>query len=151
MLNRESMEETGSKAWLNGAAYGMASGTAQLPYALLRYYHQLGLSDAEVLLLIQLFGFRQVEFNEFPTLEELATRMGLAPEGIARMLQRLMRDGYIHIDEHRDEERDIQYERYDLHGLYAKLAGCTAEELAVARKQQQDSNALRPEIGRAHV
>ncbi|MBT2283894.1 DnaD domain-containing protein [Paenibacillus polymyxa] len=137
------MEDTTSKAWLDGAAYGMTSGTAHLPYALLRYYHQLGLSDAEVLLLIQLLGFRQAEFNEFPTLEELAARMGLAPEGIARMLQRLMRDGYIAIDEHRDEERDIQYERYDLHGLYAKLAACTAEEVAAYRAEQLSSNTAR--------
>ncbi|PAD28427.1 MULTISPECIES: DnaD domain-containing protein [Paenibacillus] len=135
------MEETGSKAWLSGVAYGLTSGTAQLPYALLRFYHQLGLSDAEVLLLIQLLGYRQAEFNEFPTLEELAGRMGLAPEGIARMLQRLMRDGYISIDEHRDEERDIQYERYDLHGLYAKLATCVAEDTAAARQQQMSMTA----------
>ncbi|MBB6022620.1 DNA replication protein [Paenibacillus sp. JGP012] len=139
------MEDGASKAWLSGAAYGMSSGTAQLPYALLRFYHQLGLSDSEVLLLIQLLGFRQAEFNEFPTLEELAGRMGLAPEGIARMLQRLMRDGYITIDEQRDEERDIQYERYDLHGLYAKLAMCTADEAAHARSEQLRSNALRPD------
>ncbi|WP_347384355.1 DnaD domain-containing protein [Paenibacillus pabuli] len=130
------MEETGSKAWLSGVAYGLTSGTAQLPYALLRFYHQLGLTDSEVLLLIQLLGYRQAEFNEFPTLEELAGRMGIGPEGIAKMLQRLMRDGYISIDEHRDEERDIQYERYDLHGLYAKLATCVAEDAAVARQQQ---------------
>ena len=144
MLNgKEYMEDMSSKAWLSGAAYGMAAGIAQLPYALLRFYHQLGLSDSEVLLLIQLLGFRQAEFNEFPTLEELASRMGLAPEGIARMLQRLMRDGYITIDEHRDEERDIQYERYDLHGLYAKLAMCTAEEVSQARSEQQKSNASR--------
>nr|WP_307212905.1 DnaD domain-containing protein [Paenibacillus tundrae] len=141
MLNRESMEDTGSKAWINGAAYGMTSGTAQLPYALLRYYHQLGLSDAEVLLLIQLLGFQQAEFNEFPTLEELGGRMGLPPEGIARMLQRLMKDGYVAIDEHRDEERDIQYERYDLHGLFARLATCVAEDVAAIQKQQLEHNA----------
>ncbi|GGH42153.1 DNA replication protein DnaD [Paenibacillus silvae] len=146
MLNgKEHMDDSSSKAWLSGAAYGMSSGTAQLPYALLRFYHQLGLSDSEVLLLIQLLGFRQAEFNEFPTLEELAGRMGLAPEGIARMLQRLMRDGYITIDEQRDEERDIQYERYDLHGLYAKLAMCAADEAAHARSEQLRSNALRPD------
>ncbi|PZT54481.1 DnaD domain-containing protein [Paenibacillus silvae] len=139
------MDDSSSKAWLSGAAYGMSSGTAQLPYALLRFYHQLGLSDSEVLLLIQLLGFRQAEFNEFPTLEELAGRMGLAPEGIARMLQRLMRDGYITIDEQRDEERDIQYERYDLYGLYAKLAMCAADEAAHTRSEQLRSNALRPD------
>jgi DNA replication protein len=142
---KEHMEDGASKAWLSGAAYGMSSGTAQLPYALLRFYHQLGLSDSEVLLLIQLLGFRQAEFNEFPTLEELAGRMGLAPEGIARMLQRLMRDGYITIDEQRDEERDIQYERYDLHGLFAKLAMCAADEAVHARSGQLKSNALRPD------
>lgn len=86
MLNgKEHMEDMSSKAWLSGAAYGMAAGTAWVPYALLRFYHQLGLSDTEVLLLIQPLGFRQAEFNEFPTLEELALRMGLAPEGIARI------------------------------------------------------------------
>lgn len=143
MLNRGMMGEMDANEWVGGMAYGMASGTAQLPYALLRYYHQLGLTDAEVLLLVQLLGFRQVEFNAFPTLEELALRTGQPPEGIARMLQRLMKDGYIRIEEYQDEYRDIQYERYDLYGLYTKLAACLAEENKANRNARSFDN-VRP-------
>ncbi|WP_211744964.1 DnaD domain-containing protein [Paenibacillus sp. Marseille-Q4541] len=122
------MGEPGEGAWAKGVAYGMAMGSVQLPYALLRYYTRLGLSDGEFLLLQHLIAYQQLEGNEFPTLEELASRMNIAPEQVARGLQRLMRDGFVSIDEDMDEARGIQYERYNVLGLYVKLAECLKED-----------------------
>ena len=39
-----------------------------------------------------------------------------------------MKVGLIGIDEYVDETQGIHYERYNLHGLYEKLASCLAEE-----------------------
>lgn len=122
------MSEPGEGTWVKGIAYGMSMGSVQLPYALLRYYTRLGLSDGEMLLIQHLISFQQVEGNDFPTLEELAVRMNIPPEQVARGLQRLMRDGFVSIDEDMDEARGIQYERYNVLGLYVKLAECLQKE-----------------------
>lgn len=122
------MGEPGEGTWVKGFAYGMSMGSVQLPYALLRYYTRLGLSDAEMLLIQHLMSFQQLEGIEFPTLEELAVRMNIPPEQVAKGLQRLVRDGFVSIDEDMDEAKGIQYERYNLFGLYVKLAECLQKE-----------------------
>ncbi|MCM3783967.1 DnaD domain-containing protein [Neobacillus mesonae] len=122
------MSEPSVGTWADGVAYGMAMGSFQLPYALLRYYARLGLSEGEMLLIQHLLGFQQMEGNDFPTLQELADRMGILPDEIARRLQRLMKEGFIRIDEEMDEIQGIQYEHYNLIGLYTILAQCLSED-----------------------
>ncbi|SMF87266.1 DNA replication protein DnaD [Paenibacillus uliginis N3/975] len=115
-------------SWAAGASAGMNQGMTVIPYALLRYYRTIGLNSSECMLLIHLLGFQQVEHKGFPSLEELQQVTGATTEMIAMILQKLMKEGLLGIDEHVDEERGIQYERYNLSGLYAKLGHCLAEE-----------------------
>lgn len=116
------------KAWAKGAAYTMGMQTANIPYALLKYYQALDLDDAEAMLLLQLLSFRQVEHNEFPTPEELEWRTGAAPGMIAARIQKLMKAGFIVIEDEQDPMTGIRYERYDLSGLYEKLGTILASE-----------------------
>lgn len=118
----------GTKAWAAGAAAGMNQGTVLIPHALLRYYRRLGLNDSECMLLIHLMGFQQVEFKAFPSLEELHQVTGSTEEALSMTLQGLIRKGLLGIDEHVDHERGIQFERYNLKGLYEQLGNCLAEE-----------------------
>lgn len=120
--------DTGVNGWTAGAAAGMSQGMAIIPYALLRHYRSLGLSDREAMLVIHLIGYQQVEFKTFPSLEELAEVTGSPAAFIAASLQRLMKVGLIGIDEYVDEGQGIHYERYNLNGLYEKLAACLAQE-----------------------
>lgn len=115
-------------SWAAGASAGMNQGMAVIPYALLRYYRAIGLNSSECILLIHLLGFQQVEHNSFPSLEELQHVTGANAEVIAMTLQKLMKEGLLGIDEHVDEERGIQFERYNLSGLYAKLGQYLARE-----------------------
>lgn len=119
---------TGVKGWTAGAAAGMSQGMTLIPYALLRYYRSIGLSDREAMLLIHLIGYQQVEFKTFPSLEELSDVTGAPASFIATSLQRLMKEGLLGIDEYVDETQGIHYERYNLNGLYERLASCLAEE-----------------------
>lgn len=127
-MDHDGNVDTGVNGWTAGAAAGMSQGMAIIPYALLRHYRSLGLSDREAMLVIHLIGYQQVEFKAFPSLEELAEVTGAPAAFIATSLQRLMKVGLIGIDEYVDETQGIHYERYNLHGLYAKLASCLAEE-----------------------
>ncbi|WP_411342875.1 DnaD domain-containing protein [Paenibacillus sp. WLX1005] len=125
------------KSWAQGAAYAMGAQTANIPYALLKYYQALDLDDAEAMLLLQLLSFRQVEHNEFPTLEELEWRTGAAPAVIASRIQKLMKSGFITIEDEQDPLTGVRYERYDLAGLYVKLGTVLASE------QQERSTVIR--------
>ncbi len=116
------------QSWAQGAAYAMGMQTANIPYALLKYYQALDLDDAEAMLLLQLIAFRQVEHNEFPTLEELEWRTGAAPSSIAARIQKLMKAGFIAIEDEQDPLTGVRYERYDLNGLYVKLGTVLASE-----------------------
>lgn len=130
-----------AKAWAAGAAAGMNQGTVLVPHALLRYYRRMGLNDSECMLLIHLMGFQQVEFKAFPSLEELQQVTGSTAVALSTTLQGLIRKGLLGIDEHLDHERGIQYERYNLRGLYEQLGSCLAED------QMQSEESAAPGYG----
>jgi DNA replication protein len=109
----------------NGLAQGMAEaymdGAVSVPYAFLRTYRALKLSDTDGMLLLHLIAFRQLEQNEFPTIEQLQERMGASPVIVGQSVQKLMKQGFITIDEVFDPLTGIQSEKYNLRGLYQKM------------------------------
>lgn len=138
------MEGDAWKRWSAGAAFGLESGAAVIPYALLKHYRKLNLSGSEALLLIHLLSFRQVEGIEFPSLEELQAVTGRSAPVLSGELQRLMKEGFIGIEGESDELRGIHYERYDFSGLYVKLGELLAEqarEEAEARRRTLNQGA----------
>ncbi|MNI04401.1 DNA replication protein DnaD [compost metagenome] len=126
----------GWKVWANGIAYGLEKGSASIPFALLAYYRKLKLSDTEVMLLIQLLAFKQIEQLDFPSMEEIERRMGAAPSVVASGIRKLMKDGWLSIDEVTDHS-GIRSERYNLTGMYHKLSVCLAEEAAAERQKER--------------
>ncbi len=109
-------------------------GAASIPYTLLRSYRALKLSDTEAMLLLQLIAFRQLEQNEFPTIEQLQERIGSSSSVVGQAVQRLMKMGFVAIDEMYDPLTGVQSEKYNLAGLFQKLAlyNATAEEAETA-------------------
>ncbi len=75
----------------------MTSGFVTVPGILLREYKRLGLSENEMMLLLQLIQFRQ-EGVAFPTALELSGRMTLSTEMITSMVQQLMNRGFLDIE-----------------------------------------------------
>lgn len=109
----------------NSLARGMAEafmdGSVSIPYALLRTYRALKLSDTEGMLLLHLLAFRQLEQNEFPTIEQLQERIGSSPVIVGQAVQKLMKQGFITIDEEFDPLTGVQSEKYNLSGLFQKI------------------------------
>jgi DNA replication protein len=109
----------------NALARGMAEaymdGAFSVPYALLRTYRALKLTDTEGMLLLHLIAFRQLEQNEFPTIEQLQERMGASPAIVGQAVQKLMKQGFITIDEVFDPATGVQSEKYNLLGFYQKM------------------------------
>ncbi|GJM73078.1 DNA replication protein DnaD [Paenibacillus macerans] len=112
---------------MKGIALGMRSGSVTVPYPLLVHYRDLHLSDTEAMLLIQLLAFQQAEQNDFPSMEQLERRLDIAPGGLAAVLRRLLKEGWISIDETVDEITGVQAERYNLSGMYERLGQFLAE------------------------
>ncbi|MFC3745894.1 DnaD domain-containing protein [Paenibacillus sp. GCM10012306] len=141
------MDGKGWNAWGAGAAFGLESGMTVIPYPLLKHYRKLGLTGSEAMLLIHLLAFRQVEGLDFPTLEDLQGVTGRSIPVIAGEMQKLMKDGWISIDEANDELQGIHYERYNFTGLYSKLGAYLAE--AAQQGVQQAPQGLRTSAGPA--
>jgi len=135
-------------------AEAMAEGGVYVPGILLRTYRACGLSDTEAMLLLQLMAYRLAEGNDFPTPEQLAGRMGVTPQVIGQLLQRLMKDGLLTIDERIDEASGIQYERYNWQGWLQRAVAVIDEEGEGSRLEAAAASAqpqLRPGAGGARA
>ena len=143
------MDNPSWKAWGAGVSYGLENGMAVIPYALLKHYRKLGLSGSEAMLLIHLISFRQVEGVEFPSLEDLQAVTGRSLSVIAGELQKLLKEGFLSIEEGDDEWSGIHYERYAFSGLYAKLGHLLAAEHSRGGETQQGASG-RPAAARLH-
>jgi DNA replication protein len=111
---------------------GMRMGNANIPLLLLQAYSLLKLSDLEAMLLIQLIAFTSQEGKEFPTVEEIQARLSSSQEQVIKALQRLLKEQWISIEERIDPISGIQYERYELDGIFSKLSLYISAEI---RKQ----------------
>lgn len=111
-----------SKNSIEGLTSFMQEGGVYAPLLLLRTYHKLGLTDTELLLLLQMMAFKQAEGIEFPTPEQLAHCMGKTPQEIGQLLRRLMQEGVLGIDEEQDPVTGLQSERYNWSGWLEQAA-----------------------------
>lgn len=109
-------------SFTKGLLAAINEGTVSVPYLLLKYYKQLDLSDMEAMLLIQLMTFKEREQTEFPTIEQLQTRMAAQPHTVIDMLQKLTKEQFLTIEEDVDPESGVQFERYNLEPTYIKIA-----------------------------
>ncbi|MDF2935704.1 MAG: replication protein DnaD [Paenibacillaceae bacterium] len=123
-----------------GMLVGLRSGSIAVPMLLLSGYAKLDLSEAEAMLILQLIGFREREHNDFPTPDELADRMSLTEEKVSSTLQKLMKEGFVGIDESTDSMTGMRYERYNLDGLWNQLA------MVIAMETRQEPEKAEPAI-----
>ncbi len=112
-----------------GLYYALSEGSVSIPSLLLQSYASLGLNETEIMLLIHLIAFREKEQNDFPTIDELQSRLSASPERVIASIQRLLGEGWIAIDEDIDPATGIQYERYNLTGVYEKLSDALSSSI----------------------
>lgn len=130
------------KAWMKGVSFAMKSGTVSIPYPLLTQYRSLGLNDTEVMLLLQLIAFRQVDQDDFPSIDVLEQRLQLPATEVSKAVRKLMKEGWISIDSFADESSGRQSESYNLSGMYERLA----ESIAAEQEHSREWNAAPEEI-----
>lgn len=127
------------KAYSHGMAAALQEGGVHVSAMLLRTYRQLDLSDTEAMLMLQIMVYMEADLTDFPTPEELAERMGLTVREVGHTLGRLIKDGFLTIDDYVDSGTGMQSERYNWSGWLLKAAELTAEqkrEMKKADRQQ---------------
>ncbi|MBD0380536.1 DnaD domain-containing protein [Paenibacillus sedimenti] len=107
---------------------GVREGSVAVPTLLLKHYRALKLNEIEVMTLIQLISFWEKEKNDFPTIEEIQSRMSASPDQVIASLQKLLHEQFITIDEDTEASTGIRLERYNLSQLYQKLAHHVIEQ-----------------------
>lgn len=138
----------------NGILLALREGSVSIPNLLVHNYSKLGLAEIDMMLIIHLLAFKEKENNDFPTIEEIQTRMTASPDRVIQSIQKLMSDGWITIDEDIDPESGIQYEHYNISGVYEKLSEACAEfyrerqQLLMGRRESESALA---EVAVAHV
>lgn len=138
----------------NGLLMALREGSVSIPNLLVQHYSKLGLAEIDMMLIIHLLAFKEKENNDFPTIEEIQARMTSSPERVIQSIQKLMSSGWIAIDEDIDPESGIQYEHYNISGVYEKLAEACAEfyrerqQLLMGRRESESALA---EVAVAHA
>lgn len=114
-----------------------ALGFTTLQNGLIAYYPQLQITDAELILIIQLEAFFQ-RGEQFPTSEKIAANTNLSINDIATLIQNLIDRKYLTIDQTTDQQGRIG-NRYNLNGLYSKLDDFIQKNIMVKNQNSPQS------------
>lgn len=105
----------------------LEAGNTTLSNLILQNYRKIGLTDEEMMLIIQLISFQNAG-NLFPTISELEDRMSANATRIMSLLQRLIREKFLSIEEQVDLKSGMRSEWYSFDFLYQKIASCLEEQ-----------------------
>jgi DNA replication protein len=132
------------------AAFGadlFVRGVTSIPNLLLRYYPIIGLSDTEMMLLIQLFRLRTEE-EYYPSPEILAECLTRDYRQIERDLASLLEKEILSTTQYYDEERQEVFLGYDFEPLFEKISevwACTKVKELEKIRQASDGPGLKDE------
>ena len=97
----------------------LQEGNITVPAILFSEYRNLNLNEYELVLLLNIMTFIE-KGNQFPTPEELSSRMTVSIAECNEMLRRLIQKGCIEIIDEYSQD-GIRYERYSVIPLLEKL------------------------------
>ncbi|OBR64780.1 DNA replication protein DnaD [Paenibacillus oryzae] len=127
------------KAYTHGMAAALGGRGVYLPSLLLKSAAELGLNHSEVMLLLQILICSEGEGNDFPTPVELAEVMGSTSRQVEGWLGRLIKDGFLSIDDFVEPGTGIQGERYNWSGWLMKAAEWETARKREARKSSEST------------
>lgn len=122
--------------------YWIDEGQTVLPTLLLKHYRDLGISNNELVLILQIKSY--IDKGElFPDMEDIARNMQLSKDNVFRAIHQLIQKKLISIDTTKDENGMTQ-DAYSLSFLWDKLfIKLKQEQLETAdEKKEQDTKSL---------
>ncbi|MDH5099589.1 DnaD domain protein [Lactobacillus kefiranofaciens] len=112
-----------------------ALGFTTLQNGLIAYYPQLQISDAELLLIIQLEAFGQ-RGELFPSNEKIAANTNLTVTDVGNLIQHLIDQNYLNIEQTTDSQDKIG-NQYSLNKLYEALDHYIDQNILIKNKQNK--------------
>ncbi|MGI6552940.1 MAG: DnaD domain protein [Clostridia bacterium] len=97
-------------------------GAINLPFLLLKHYRDLQLNETEMLLILQLWRFKQEEQNSFPSPEDISSYMTINSTEVQGLLAGLMEKKIISVDHYYDHQSKTWTDQFSFTGLFDKLA-----------------------------
>ena len=129
---------------MNSNNNGLRTWTEQrnvtIPQLFFQFYKELNIEDEEALIVIHLLAFH-MEGNNFPTPDDLTSRLSMSVNDITSRLQRLMQKGFLEITRDVDESGKL-YEKYSVYPLWERIM-----HMIEMKEQKQSAAALRQEEG----
>lgn len=116
-------------------------GNITLPATLLNSYKEIGLNEEELVLLLHVFHYLE-KGNEFPTPNEISSKMTVSVSKCTELLRKLTQQGYIEINDGHTSE-GIRYEKYSLQPLWEKLVDqflLSKRELVKEKEQREETD-----------
>ena len=115
-------------------------GFTTIQNGLIAYYPQLNISDAELILIIQLEAFSQRGEN-FPSTENIAANTNLSANSVSSLIHELIDKNYLTIQQTRDPQGRIG-NKYSLKKIYDKLDKFLENKVIIQDKHKSDNTKL---------
>ncbi|MDK2889067.1 MAG: replication protein [Thermoanaerobacter sp.] len=119
-------------------------GSTAIPNILLKVYSKIGITDFQMMILIQMIRLNVEEGEFYPTPEMLGTYMESEPSRIKKELADLLEKEVIAISQYYDSGRNVIFEGYDFEPLFLKVsdiwAGIRAREIEECEKRLKAAN-----------
>lgn len=116
----------------------LRSGQTVISNLLLKNYHHIGLQSDEFLFVLQLH-MAQLEGDVFPDLQMIAMNMGIKPDHLYQILNRLVSSGFIRIET--TTVNGQKADRYDLFPIYNHL-----DQYLSSKNQKEEEKSQEKEI-----
>lgn len=122
-----------------------ALGFTTLQNGLIAYYPRLNISDAELLLIIQLEAFNQ-RGESFPSNEKIAANTNLSVTDVGNLIQRLIDRNYLTIEQTTDDQDKIG-NKYSLNKLYDALDQYIDQNILIKDDKKDKTVAVTNNLG----
>ncbi|MGB9662280.1 MAG: DnaD domain-containing protein [Moorellaceae bacterium] len=120
----------------------LEQGSVTIPNPLLQYYTRLGLSEIEVMIILHLLRWRQIEHNRFPSPEKLSQYLSVSGEEVKNILAGLIEKKILQVEPYYDPATGRWQNAFSLRNLWHKLTQIIlAEEEASAAWKAQAAGA----------
>ncbi len=119
-------------------------GFTSVPNILLKMYNRIGISDFQMMILINLIRFRVEDRDYYPAPETIAQYMEATPDSVKNELDDLQGKEIIAVSEYYDSENNAVFKGYDFEPLFLKVsdvwAAIRAKEIEASEKIIREAN-----------
>ncbi len=125
-------------------------GFTSVPNILLKMYRRIGISDFQMMLLINLIRFRVEDRDYYPAPEAIAQYMQATPDSVKNELNDLQEKEIIAVSEYYDSEKNAVFKGYDFEPLFLKVsdvwAAIRAKEIEASEKIIREANSANDNV-----